>query len=226
MTTQWTAIGTVDRSLSTQVYDFLRERIISGDLKPGQRLIEREICEQLNVSRIPLREALPQLEADGFIRTLPRRGAMVTQLTLRDIEELFDVRESLEVLAAKLAAGNPDPAGLAVLAENIREARAALDRGADHEAAAANVAFHDGVLALSRNALLAGLMQPLNGRMQWLFRMTADRDIRVQCAEHEGLFAAIRDGNTELAASLAFAHVASGRTPSLTLLADVLPADR
>ncbi|GIM91594.1 GntR family transcriptional regulator [Paractinoplanes toevensis] len=219
-------IGTTDRSLSTQVYEFLRERIISGELEPGRRLVEREICEQLNVSRIPLREALPQLEADGFIRTMPRRGAMVTQLTLRDIEELFDVRESLEVLAARLAAANPDPIALAGLETRISAARSALDRGSDHEAAAANVAFHDDVLAMSRNRLLHGLMQPLNGRMQWLFRMTADRDIRVQCAEHEGLYAAIRDGNVELAASLAFAHVAGGRQPSLALLADVLPADR
>ncbi|BBH70214.1 GntR family transcriptional regulator [Actinoplanes sp. OR16] len=217
------SIGTVDRSLSTQVYHLLRERIISGDLQPGQRLIEREICEQLEVSRIPLREALPQLEADGFIRTLPRRGAMVTRLTLHDIEELFDVRESLEVLAAKLAATHRDPAGLESLRARITQARTALDNHADQEAAAANVAFHDDVLTLSRNSLLRNLMQPLNGRMQWLFRMTADRDIRVQCAEHEGLYAAIRDGHAELAGALAYAHVASGRAPSLALLADVLP---
>src|SRR6478735_7389624 len=82
----------------------IRELIISGDFAPGSRLRERELSQSLEVSRVPVREALQQLEAEGFIDTSPRRGATVKQITLRDVNELFDVRLSLEVLAARLAA--------------------------------------------------------------------------------------------------------------------------
>lgn len=82
----------------------IRELIISGDFAPGSRLRERELSQTLAVSRVPVREALQQLEAEGFIDTSPRRGATVKQITLRDVNELFDVRLSLEVLAARLAA--------------------------------------------------------------------------------------------------------------------------
>ena len=93
-------LGLADQPLSAKIYEALRERIIEGALRPGERIRERELAEELNVSRIPIREAMPRLEAEGFIRTLPRRGAVVTEMTIGDVEELFVVRSSLEVLAA------------------------------------------------------------------------------------------------------------------------------
>lgn len=221
--------GGADRPLSEQIYGVLREQIISGVLAPDQRLVERDLAAALDVSRMPLREALPQLEADGFIRILPRRGAVVTRLTLRDIEELFDVRESLEVLAAKLAArhaeANPDAPGIASMADYVTQARDNLACGNDRGAAAANAAFHQALVQLPEHRLLTRMMAPLAGRLEWLFRLTADRDIHGQCTEHEAMLTAIRAGNTDLAGALAFAHVASGREPSLRSLADVLPAE-
>ena len=97
------SIGAADRPLSMQIYESLREAIIEGRIAPGTRLREQALADEFDVSRVPLREAIPQLEAEGFVRTLPRRGTVVTHLTMRDIHDLFDIRESLEALAARLA---------------------------------------------------------------------------------------------------------------------------
>ncbi|WP_405972774.1 GntR family transcriptional regulator [Streptomyces sp. NBC_00988] len=216
--------GSDGRSLVHKVYEYLRDGIIEGELPPGTRLLERELSERLDVSRIPIREALPQLEAEGLITTLPRRGSMVTQLTLRDIDELFSVRTSLEVLAARLASGQAAERASALLSPAFARAELATDEGRQPEIAAANAAFHEAIVRLSGSRLLNSMMAPISARVRWLFRLTSDRDPGVLCTEHRELYEAICAGDTELAASLAFVHVERGRRPSLASLTGVLPA--
>ncbi|WP_236792253.1 GntR family transcriptional regulator [Amycolatopsis sp. GM8] len=218
------AAGDDDQPRARKVYEYLRDGIIDGDFPPGSRLLERELSERLGVSRIPIREALPQLEAEGLITTLPRRGAVVTRLTLRDIDELFNVRTSLEVLAARLASQQPHSSATAALEPALARAELATADGSKSEIAAANSAFHEAIVRLSANRLLQSMMAPINARVRWLFRLTSDRDPGVLCSEHHELYDAIRNGEVELAASLAFAHVERGRRPSLASLAGVLPA--
>ncbi|MBW9118804.1 GntR family transcriptional regulator [Microbacterium trichothecenolyticum] len=212
-------LGLADQPLSAKIYELLRERIIEGVLRPGERIRERELAAELNVSRIPIREAMPRLEAEGFIKTLPRRGAVVTEMTMNDVEELFAVRSSLEVLAAKLAAQacaagrSPDE-----LFARLAEAEAALEGADDAAIAGANSALHEEILNLSSNSLLIGLMGPINGRVRRLFRLEAERDQRVLCAEHKELCHAIADGNAEWAGALAYAHVEHSRADSLRLI--------
>ncbi|MEV5072617.1 GntR family transcriptional regulator [Microbacterium sp. LMI12-1-1.1] len=212
-------LGLADQSLSVKIYEELRERIIEGTLAAGERIRERELAAEFNVSRIPIREAMPRLEAEGFIKTLPRRGAVVTEMTLNDVEELFVVRSSLEVLAAKLAA-QACAAGASSdeLFARLARAEAALDAGGDRDIAAANSALHEEILDLSGNSLLIGLMGPINGRVRRLFRLEAERDQRVLCAEHREMCHAIADGNVEWAGALAYAHVEHSRVDSLRLM--------
>ncbi|WP_320781998.1 GntR family transcriptional regulator, partial [Streptomyces sp. CRN 30] len=116
MVTSAESSGAPRGSLCGRAYDTLRRRIVEGELQPGQRLVERDLAAELEVSRIPLREALRLLEADGLVVLVPRRGALVAPFAPADVRHLFDVRESLEALAARLAAGRTGPAGLARLA--------------------------------------------------------------------------------------------------------------
>lgn len=102
-------------SLRDRAYQELRRRIVSTELAPGQRLVERDLAAELEVSRIPLREALRLLEADGLVVLVPHKGALVSPFTPADVRDLFDVRESLEALAARLTAERRDDAGLARL---------------------------------------------------------------------------------------------------------------
>ncbi|WP_125616416.1 GntR family transcriptional regulator [Specibacter cremeus] len=211
------------QSLADRTYQRITEKILSGAYPAGFRLRERELSEDLEVSRIPIREALPHLEADGFIVTYPRRGAVVRQFTVSDAEELFDIRLNLEVFAARkaaefIAAGGVSPR----LAELQEESRAATERNDIAAVATANSALHAEIIAMSGNTLLATAMRPVLGRLRRLFALTSDRDPVTQCTEHGGLCAAIYAGKPELAAALAYAHIELGREPSLAGLAAAL----
>ena len=90
--------------LREKVYSAMRKRILCFELKPGERFFETEIAENLGVSRTPIREALSRLEQEGLIKSLPKRGYAVSDVTAREIEELYEIREALEVMALRAAA--------------------------------------------------------------------------------------------------------------------------
>lgn len=215
-----------DKSLSDGIYEWLRERIIDGSLAPGARIRERELAEELKVSRIPVREALPQLESEGYIRTMPRRGAVVTQMSVRDVEELFDVRASLEVLAARLAAAEcAKGASTERLNAMLSEAEEAVAAQEEMRIAHVNSRIHDEILVVSNNALLQRLMSPVGGRVRRLFHIVTERDQVGLHREHVSLCRAIAEGQVELAGALAFAHVEQSRHDSMPIVAKLLPAD-
>lgn len=207
------------KSLREIAYDTIRARIVDLSLAPGSRLVERDLATELEVSRIPLREAMQQLQQDGLVVLVPRQGAIVSPFTVDDVRDLFDVRESLEVLAARLAAERADAASLAALADQLDAARAATAADDKPAIAAANAKFHSMIVEMSANPLLESLLRPLEARVQWLFHLTKDRDPGQQCLEHEHLYAAIADGSPDRAAASAFSHVHSGREASLELAA-------
>jgi DNA-binding GntR family transcriptional regulator len=213
-----------DQPLTAKVYRELRNRIIAGELAPGARLRERDLAHDLGVSRIPVRQALPQLEAEGFITTRPRRGATVTQLTMRDIDELFDVRLGVEVSATRMAArrvaSGVDPA---CLRRAISEADAALASGDPTWIAESNADLHEAIVLLADNVLLATMTRSIAGRDRWVFRMTSDRDQAAACHEHHELCDAIYAGNEEFAAAISYAHIERGRKPTVDTLRTILP---
>lgn len=212
--------------MAHRAYVQIRESIIRGDFDPGSRLRERELSETFQMSRIPVREGLRRLEDEGFVVTYPNRGAVVSQFTLKAVAELFDLRLSLEVLAARqaasaVAAGRSPQA----LQDALAQARAATDGGDQTAIQLANTDVHAAIIEMSDNALLAATMTPLLGRIRWLLALTADRDMDVEYAEHRSLCDAICQGNADLAGAIAFAHIEHGRAPSLASLADSLPAE-
>lgn len=196
--------------LRDQVRTALQERIAQGTLRPGDRVFEQDIADEFGVSRVPVREAIRMLQSDGLVEVRDRRrGVFVRSLDRRELEELFDVREALEALAARLAAGRDSAAAVNRMDEHARTARACLNAGDTEGMSRANSAFHDELVALSGNNLLASMLEPLHGRLAWMFRLNLEPD-RV-CGEHEALLAAITDGDPERAAELAQTHVDSSR---------------
>ncbi|MBB5080586.1 GntR family transcriptional regulator [Nonomuraea endophytica] len=200
------------------VYATLKERIIEGDLHPGQRLIERDLAAELEVSRVPVREALGRLEAERLVVLVPRQGVLVSPFTPQDVADFFDVRESLEVLAARLTAQRADGNGLAALRAVLDQADEATRRRDARAIALANAAFHTAVVALSGNALLVDMMRPLEARLRWLFRLT-HYDPEQQCAEHHELYQAIAAHDSDAAADQVLRHIHAGRARSVELAA-------
>ncbi|WP_431907567.1 GntR family transcriptional regulator [Amycolatopsis thermoflava] len=209
-------VAVLPGSLAAQVYGTLRERIIVGTYPQGSRLPEQKLAEDLSVSRIPLREAIHQLEVDGFAQSLPRRGAVVWSWTTQAIHDLFDVRLSLEVSAAGLAARRVGAgADVTLMREALERQHRSLEENAPLRIAEASAAFHQAVLRTTGNQLMASLSGAVTGRMVWLFYLTSGRDQDAACQEHHELFDAICSGNDRVAEAVAYAHIERGRIPTL-----------
>jgi DNA-binding GntR family transcriptional regulator len=203
--------------LRDRVRDELRARIADGRIEPGQRLYEKAIGEELGVSRIPVREAIRMLESEGMVSVLPRRGGvLVRRLGREDVENLFDVREALEGLAARRAAERADPAGLDALGRLLDTARRALAAGEAEAVDAANAAFHEQVHRLGRNPLVGEVLGPLTGRLRRLFRQNVEHE-RV-LSDHERLHRALVDRDPDLAAAVALEHIRASRRMVLQML--------
>jgi DNA-binding GntR family transcriptional regulator len=202
-------------SLSRLVYSTVRERIILGQYPQGSRLPEQRIGEELNVSRVPLREAVPWLERDGFVDSRPRRGAVVSQWDVEAIDDLFDVRLSLEVGAARYAARHVGHGGsMDTLNHALEEAQRTVAGGDAYAIAKTSTAFHEAVIETSANDLMARLMQSISGRITWLFFLTSGLPADEAFHDHVLLRDAISSGNERVAESVAYAHIERDREPT------------
>ncbi|UKA62736.1 GntR family transcriptional regulator [Arthrobacter sp. FW306-04-A] len=200
---------TTDRPLRESVRDTIRSRIFEGHYAPGTRLVERDLAAEFNVSRLPIREALRMLRQEGLIQDRASRGSEVAGLSPKDVEDLFDVRQSLEVLACRLAAARATDKDLKRLAGLLDDADRFLAKGSILEAHRANSEFHDAITAVANNDFLRTALEPLQGRMHWLFRHVDDLPELIQ--EHRDLYAAIASGDPELAAAQSASHIGKYR---------------
>lgn len=198
-----------ERPLREVIRDTLRSRIFEGHYAPGTRLIERDLAAEFNVSRLPVREALRMLVQEGLLAERASRGSVVAALSEKDVEDLFDVRLSLEVLACRLAAQRATPEDVERLEALLDRASDALARGSINEAHRANSEFHDEVTRIADNGFLRTALEPLQGRMHWLFRHVTD--LRELVQEHRDLLAAIASGDAERAAAQSAHHIGKYR---------------
>ena len=212
---------TVDRpaSLSRQAYSAIREGIIRGEYPQGSRLAEARIAAELEMSRVPLREAVPQLEQEGFVRTFPRRGAVVTVWDEKAVNDLFDLRLYLEVGAARFAAREVSRCGdSGPLDEALHYSQNVVHSGDAYRVAEASTWYHEAIVDLSGNDLMKQVMRSVTGRVLWLFYLTSQLDVDEAFDDHVALADAIRSGNERVAESIAYTHIERDRIPSFTAL--------
>jgi DNA-binding GntR family transcriptional regulator len=198
-----------DRPLRETVRDTLRTRIFEGHYAPGTRLVERDLAAEFSVSRLPVREALRMLRQEGLISDRGARGAEVSTLSPKDVEDLFDVRQSLEVLACRLAAKRATEDDLAYLEGLLDDAEGFLAKGSVMEAHRSNSEFHDAITGIADNNFLKSALEPLQGRMHWLFRHVSDLPELIR--EHRELYAAIASGDPDRAAAQSASHIGKYR---------------
>jgi DNA-binding GntR family transcriptional regulator len=189
----------IDRKgLSAMVTDKLRSMIVEGLLAPATRLNERVLCEQLHVSRTPLREAFKTLAVEGLIEILPNRGAVVVQLSETDIEQAFELMGALEGLAGQLACKRITDAEVAEIRALHFEMLAAHARRDLPTYYRINHEIHDRINAAARNAMLTATYLQINSRIQSMrFRSNFDtRNWDQAVKEHGAMLDALerRDG--------------------------------
>jgi DNA-binding GntR family transcriptional regulator len=196
-----------ERPLAQVVSERIRGRILDGSLRPGERLVEDRLSAELGVSRVPVREALRGLSAEGLVTLLPRRGATVVEVTPESVAELVEVRALLEGLNARLAAQRHDPGIVALLEDTLARGNAAARNGTAEQLAHLNAEFHERLAEASRNAVLSDVMRGLRERTSIAFAINGRARAREDWDEHAGILAAVIAGDAELAALLATRHV-------------------
>ncbi len=182
-----------------QAYNFVRQKILSGDYAGGSRLNPEEIAKALAISRMPVREALRQLDAEGLVVMRPNRGALVTRLTAAEVEELFEMRASLEALAARFAAQGMSADALS----ELRAIKEKMDR-ARHDPRTwigRHDEFHQFICDVSRRTRLAQEINRIRTAVQpyLLMYISLYHSMEMEGYEHDALLAAIASGNVDAA---------------------------
>jgi DNA-binding GntR family transcriptional regulator len=209
-------------STADAVTDALREAILDGRIPSNTWLREEDLASQLNLSRTPIREAIGRLTTEGLAVRVPNQGTQVTGMAIEDILAVYAVRESLEGLAARLAAQRVTP----VLVDALTNAhkRFADESGLDGapSLAAANLEFHRLIREASDNTYLERFLTLVEHAVRRFGRSTFENSERVQqtIEEHQALLDAIRGGRADDAEALAKAHMRNAREARLAAFLD------
>lgn len=191
------------------VFETLREAIRDGVLKPGERLMEIHIAEQLGVSRTPVREAIRKLELEGYVIMMPRRGTYVSNLSIKDINEVFEIRTSLDSLASGLAAERITEDELEQLQRLLVEIGIAIKEQDMDKIVETDMKFHDMLYQASRNDRLVGIIFNLREQLT-SFRaksMSYPGRLEATLEEHRKIVDTIAQGDVEAAKKAAEYHM-------------------
>ena len=199
----------VRRTLAQYAYDELRTLIIAGELRPGDQVVVRPLCERLSLSPTPIKSALAALGRDGFLVADAYRGFFVPELSLRDIQEIYEIREALDAAASRKVARREDSAVfVASVLEPLLEAqRADWNRNDVAAYRDADVEFHRAIWRASGNERLARVTDNLGGqvRLGWAAQLS-DR-VPQALEEHRAIMEALSAGDTRAAEAASRAHV-------------------
>jgi DNA-binding GntR family transcriptional regulator len=200
-------VGHSHTSLSARVASELRRGILTGRHRPGERLIEDRLSEEMGVSRMPIREALRTLAAEGLVEIQPRRGASVAEISVDAARDLVEVRATLEGLNARLAARHHEPGIMDELRNVLEQGNAAARSRNVDDLVRLNGEFHDKLAQAGRNSILWDIMRTLRERTNLVFAANGARRAQQDWDEHSKILAAVIDGDEQLAEMLAARHV-------------------
>jgi DNA-binding GntR family transcriptional regulator len=217
-----TRMSRVAAPLRDQVSSVLRTAIVERQLRPGQRLVERELTDRLQVSRATIRESLRELEAEGLVTVIPQRGAVVASISLREAADIYEARAAIESLIVRRFVERTDDEHIRRLAASLDPLRAAIDAGRPvGELLAAKALFYDVLIDGADSTVLSTLLSSLQARVS-LLRATslthAGRPAEM-LAELEALVAAVGVRNADEAARLCAEHVRNAGSTGMAELA-------
>lgn len=191
------------------VFNTLREAILKGELKPGERLMELQLAAKLGVSRTPIREAIRMLEQEGLAVTIPRRGAEVAKMTEKDMQDVLQVREALDELAASIACELITAEELEQLEQAMQEFELAASTRDIKRIADTDMKFHDIIYHATRNPKLVNILNNLREQM-YRYRVEYLKDEKnypVLFKEHQEILEGLREKNQGLVTDSMRKHV-------------------
>jgi len=197
------------KPLREVIFNTLREAIILGELKPGERLMEVQLAEKMGVSRTPVREAIRKLELEGLVEMMPRKGAHVADLSVKDIMDVLEVRSTLDGLASSLAASRITDDEIKEMLHLHSQFVSYVEKENHQGQIKKDVEFHDIIYRASRNDKLIQISNNLREQVQ-RFRVIYIKDYSSSkdlMREHKELCDAITSRNPELAMRVAQRHI-------------------
>lgn len=197
------------RPLRELVYEELKRQIMVGEIPPGTRMMEVEMADEMGVSRTPVREAIRKLEKEGFVTIEPRRGAYASDVSVKELIDVLEVRQFLEGMAAELAASQVNEEGRKDLVEAENSYREAVMNSNIQDIIHADEVFHKVVVNCSNNRTLIQMVnqvQELALRFRYIFYEDFGR-FQGQPKEHQEIVDAILAGDGEQAKHLASTHI-------------------
>ena len=195
------------------VFNTLRQAILKGELKPGERLMEIALADKLGVSRTPIREAMRKLELEGLVVMIPRRGAQVANITEKDLNDVLEVRIALESMAIEKACKRMTEEQMLKMRRAEKDFERVMAEGNLVRIAEADVEFHEIIYQAADNARLYQVLSNLREQMyRYRVEYLKEEDNRNQLIrEHEELSRAIRERDVEKAQELSFRHLENQR---------------
>ena len=201
------------QTISDQVYSILRRKICEGEYAPGSWLQEVDLCDQLGVSRSPVREALRRLVSDGLVINIPNKGTFVKEFTCKDIDEIFDMRVLLEGYAILRSHQNLTSQRIETLLAILREMEITYDAGRLEEYTRADEELHREIVALGNNSIVSWTYDRV-GFMNQQFRvlsLSVRRRFEESMDEHRQTIHALIEGRAEEAEQCNRRHVELAR---------------
>ncbi len=191
------------------VFNTLREAILKGDLKPGERLMELQLADKLGVSRTPIREAIRMLQQEGLAVTIPRRGAEVAGMTEKDMEDVLQIREALEILAVQLASEKITEEQIAQLEEKLTAFEEAIKTAEVKRIAQSDIDFHDLIYNAGENPRLVAMLNNLREQI-YRYRVEYLKDERIYprlIEEHKQIIIGLKERNKNYVVEMTKKHV-------------------
>jgi len=201
--------GKDERPIREIVLDNLRKAIFNNKLKPGDRLVETTIAEAMGISRTPVREALRQLELEGLATNVPRKGTVVNGISMEDALEMYDIREVLEGLAARLTCNNISRKNINTLKEIISNMEKCIGIHRREELFEMNNQWNDMLMVQSQNKILTQDMKELHDHLRRFRLLTLyDEELQKEAVEeYKTIIKAIEVGDDKKAEEYAREHV-------------------
>ncbi len=197
------------KPLRDLVFEALREAILSGELKPGERMMEVQLAEEMGVSRTPVREAIRKLELEGLVVMIPRKGAYVAGLSLKEAADVFEVRASLEGLAAALTAERITDDEIDAMEKILEEISSAVENSDVETVIKKDAEFHNVLFSATRNAQLAQIISNLKEKIDRFRIQSFSNPSRIMSIleEHRKIVDAIKDRDSDRAEQLTKEHI-------------------
>jgi DNA-binding GntR family transcriptional regulator len=210
------------KPLRELVSEHIREAIINGVFSPGERLMEIQMADEMGVSRTPVREALRMLEMEGFVVMIPRRGTYVSNMSIKDINDVYEIRISLDTLAAGLAAERITDAELEELQRLLVKVGNAIESNNMSKIVEADIEFHDVLYKASRNERLRNIINNLREQITVIRGVSMRYPGRLKDTqeEHRRLVESIAARNVEKSQEAARIHLENAERTLMTSMAE------